>query len=60
MISLLEASRTLSATACEFNISCDFNWSILASLIELVIAMSECTDSNYGSQYQLPGTFVGS
>ena len=30
------------------------------NVMDVVIAMSACTDSNYGSQYQLPGTFVGS
>ena len=27
------------------------------SVMDVVIAMSACTDSNYASQYQLPGTF---
>ena len=26
--------------------------------MDVVIAMSACTDSNYASQYQLPGTFA--
>lgn len=28
------------------------------SVMDVVIAMSACTDSNYASQYQLPGTFA--
>ena len=28
------------------------------NVMDVVIAMSACTDSNYGSQYQLPGTFA--
>ena len=28
------------------------------SVLDVVIAMSACTDSNYASQYQLPGTFA--
>ena len=30
------------------------------SVMDVVIAMSACTDSNYASQYQLPGTFAPS
>lgn len=28
------------------------------NVMDVVIAMSACTDSNYGSQYKLPGTFA--
>lgn len=28
------------------------------NVMDVVIAMSACTDSNYGSQYKLPGTLL--